>query len=295
MDTRTSKFPLLLDSFWLKIIALLTMTLDHIGHTFYITPLQYIGRIAMPLFCFLIAEGVLHTKSFKKYALRLGIMASFISLVVLLSDVIPYFEDNGYSMRREGVIFIDLLLGALAVYLLRQDKWYIKALAVLPFAYGVASYFASSIECVGCGIKIHWFPFFLRTQYGWFGITLIIGFYLAHLFASAFFKNRSTLTGIDPETYKDTYIERLALNLISILILIVLSTINYFGGYLMTMNYGTTVLYYVQVYSVIAGAFILLYNGKRGYNGKWFQYGSYLYYPLHLLVIGIIEFIVYSI
>ena len=46
-----------------------------------------------------------------------------------------------------------------------------------------------------------------------------------------------------------------------------------------------------QLYAIISGAFILLYNGKRGYNAKWFQYGSYLYYPLHLMVLVIIYII----
>ena len=74
------KFPLILSSFWLKVIALITMTIDHIGLTFGIDPFRYIGRLALPLFCFMIAEGVIHTRNFKKYALRLGIMAAAISL-----------------------------------------------------------------------------------------------------------------------------------------------------------------------------------------------------------------------
>ena len=41
----------------------------------------------------------------------------------------------------------------------------------------------------------------------------------------------------------------------------------------------------IQLYALISGAFILLYNGQRGYNAKWFQYGSYIFYPLHLLII----------
>ena len=44
----------------------------------------------------------------------------------------------------------------------------------------------------------------------------------------------------------------------------------------------------IQSYCVLAAVPIACYNGKRGYNAKWFQYGSYAYYPLHLaLVFGI--------
>ena len=48
----------------------------------------------------------------------------------------------------------------------------------------------------------------------------------------------------------------------------------------------------VQIYALFAGAFILLYNGKRGYNSKWFEYGGYAYYPLHILIIALIFYLI---
>ena len=124
------RFPLILSSFWLKVIALVTMTIDHIGLTFDIEPFRYIGRLALPLFCFMIAEGVIHTHNFKKYALRLGVMVASISLIIVLTEVVPFIKNNGGSMKNAGVIFIDLLLGAVAIFLLKQKKWYIKLLAL---------------------------------------------------------------------------------------------------------------------------------------------------------------------
>ena len=283
------RFPLILSSFWLKIIALLTMTIDHIGFSFSIEAFRYIGRLALPLFCFMIAEGAIHTKNFKKYALRLGIMASAISLVILLSQEIPYFRNNGLSMRDEGVIFIDLLLGAVAVYLLRQKKWYIKILAILPLAYGITSYAVSAYECVGCGSTVHWFPYFMRAQYGWYGILLIIGFYAAHLLGQLFINYRSSITGIDKDLYKGSNLERHALNIISVLVLAVITVIYYICENIVSDVFGSNTLFAIQPYAIISGAFILLYNGMRGYNKKWFQYGSYLYYPLHMLVIGLLQ------
>ena len=34
---------------------------------------------------------------------------------------------------------------------------------------------------------------------------------------------------------------------------------------------------------------LLLYNGQRGHKSKWFQWGYYLIYPIHFIVLYIIE------
>ena len=289
----TRKFPLFLSNFWLKVIALLTMTIDHIGYLIvnYNSELslvfRHIGRLALPLFCFMIAEGAMHTKSFKKYALRLGIMASLISLGILFSETIPYFKDNGFSMRDEGVIFIDLLLGAIAVYCLRQKKWYFKLLALLPLAYGVASFIATALEVCRCHGYILWFPYFMRSQYGWYAILLCILFYFANPLSNLFLAFLSNMSGVDKEVYKGSDIERHAINIISVLMLAVGTFALYLCGILMPVKY-VFWMNSLQLFAILSGAFVLLYNGRRGYNKKWFQYGSYLYYPLHMAVLYLI-------
>lgn len=294
MDNKRG-FPLLLSSFWLKIIAILTMTVDHIGVIFDITPLRYIGRLALPLFCFMATEGVLHTKNFKKYALRLGIMASVISLIIVATETIPFLADLHLGLRYEGIIFLDLLLGVLAVYCLMNKRWYVKLLAILPLAYGIASFIATAFDDCGCYGEVLWFPYFLRTQYGWFGIALVIGFYLAHLLVRLFFKFQSNTSGIDADTYKGTRTEQIAVNIVSALILAVITLLYFLANNIMEQYIYVRVIYSVQLISIISGAFILLYSGARGYNKKWFQYGSYLYYPLHLAIIAAIAAIVFSI
>ena len=292
------KFPLVLSSFWLKVIALLTMTLDHVGylmpaynmnHTVE-TIFRIIGRIALPLFCFMVAEGVVHTKSFKKYALRLGIMASVVSVIILFSDLIPFFKNNGLSMRYEGIIFLDLLLGALSVYLLKQKKWYIKLLAILPFVYGVASFIAADFDYCGCYGKILWFPYFMRTQYGWYGMLLIVAFYFAHFITKLIVKSISQNMQIPYDMYEGSNLERLVLNTVSIIFLVVLTFLYYWAKLLLPVPHTSD--YSIQLFAIIAGVFILLYNGYRGYNKKWFQYGSYLYYLLHLPIVYLIVYLI---
>lgn len=294
MDNKRG-FPLLLSSFWLKIIAILTMTVDHVGVMFDITPCRYIGRLALPLFCFMATEGVLHTKNFKKYALRLGIMASAISLIIVATETIPFLAELNLGLRYEGIIFLDLLLGVLAVYCLMNKRWYVKLLAILPLAYGIGSFIATTFDDCGCYGEVLWFPYFLRTQYGWLGIALVIGFYLAHLLVRLFFKFQSNTSGIDADTYKGTRTEQIAVNIVSAFILAVLTLLYFLVQNIIGQYIYVRVIYHVQLFSIISGAFILLYSGARGYNKKWFQYGSYLYYPLHLAIIAAIAAIVFSI
>ena len=62
------------------------MTIDHIGFILFpkLTILRIIGRIAMPIFVFSLAEGFIHTKSRQKYFMRLGILAIISELVFIL-------------------------------------------------------------------------------------------------------------------------------------------------------------------------------------------------------------------
>ena len=49
--------------------------------------------------------------------------------------------------------------------------------------------------------------------------------------------------------------------------------------------------YSIHIFSIFGFIFILFYNGKLGYNKKWFKYGSYLYYPLHLIILFLLSLI----
>ena len=66
-----------LDGTALKLIALASMVLDHVGDNFFPEQLwmRVLGRIAMPLFAFCVAEGYCHTRDRGRYLLRLGVFA----------------------------------------------------------------------------------------------------------------------------------------------------------------------------------------------------------------------------
>ena len=67
----------------LKALAMVSMLLDHVG--LMLLPewnfLRILGRLAFPIFAYMIAEGCRHTKNRRKYLLTLLIMALGIQAV----------------------------------------------------------------------------------------------------------------------------------------------------------------------------------------------------------------------
>ena len=70
----------------LKLFAVIIMTIDHIGHIFFpgVTWLRIIGRLAYPIFAYMIAEGCTHTRSLPKYLATMAGMAAVCQVVVYL-------------------------------------------------------------------------------------------------------------------------------------------------------------------------------------------------------------------
>lgn len=137
-----------LTGFHLKLIAVTSMLLDHFGAAFLykliwasymVTPqmadsaawrdvllvwvsqhlrmlwqvydlLRLVGRLAFPIYCFLLVQGFLHTRSVKRYALRLGAFA-------LISEI-PFdlaFNNTLLSWSYNNVFFT-LLIGLLVIW-----------------------------------------------------------------------------------------------------------------------------------------------------------------------------------
>ncbi len=73
-----------LNSFQIKMIALFFMVLDHIHYTLstFNIPILFniLGRISAPLFLFISTIGIIHTRSPKKYLLRLWLGFVFMNI-----------------------------------------------------------------------------------------------------------------------------------------------------------------------------------------------------------------------
>lgn len=235
----------------LKIFACIIMLIDHIGaaviyygfhfddkanppadkiRTLYIF-MRLTGRLAFPIFCFLIVEGYKHTRNVWKYLRNLLIFG-------LISEV-PFdlaFNVKFFYLKSQNVYFT-LALGLLMV--IAFDKMtqgnFLKAglkrqaaaiaLAAIPVALG----------------------FLLQTDYGGLGVLLIFTFYL-------FGKNE--MLGVVTNVATLTFINPTEL-------------LSCFDFYL-----------------------IKKYNGQKGISLKYF---FYLYYPVHLLILVVIRYLVFHI
>ncbi len=140
-----------MSSFVLKIIAVITMLIDHSGYLIFgeFSFMNYIGRLAFPIFAFLITEGYLHTSNLKKYFFRLLIFAIISQIPFML-----LFPSNDFSLN----ILFTLALGLLSLTL--YDK--------------VKNKYIGFIFVILCSVVAQ----FLHFDYGWFGIAIIFIFYI---------------------------------------------------------------------------------------------------------------------
>ena len=97
----------------LKIIALFSMTVDHIGKIFFpsVILFEIIGRLAFPIFAYLIAEGWQYTSNKKKYfsiIWIMGILYQIVYYVFCSSLYIGVFITYGLSLL--VICFIEYLL-----------------------------------------------------------------------------------------------------------------------------------------------------------------------------------------
>ena len=148
-----------LNGFHLKLIAVCTMFIDHMGDTLFpgVMWLRCIGRVAFPIFCFLIAEGCVHTHDRKKYALRLLVFA-------VLSEI-PFNLMTGRAVWNpyDQNVLWTLLLGAAVCWIMDGVLKRRTAPAfVLTGAAMVAAFWLLEVFC---------------TDYGGWGMLLVAMFY----------------------------------------------------------------------------------------------------------------------
>lgn len=140
----------------IKLIAITTMVIDHVGFFFFpdLLILRIIGRLSYPLFAWLIANGAHYTKNINKYFARLLIFA-FISqpiYVLVFRTVIPGFSELN--------VLFTLAAGLLMIIALKKmQNMLIKTLSVV------------ALSALG---------YYMGSDYGVIGILMVLAFYLGY-------------------------------------------------------------------------------------------------------------------
>ena len=124
------RFPRFLSGNTLKILAAIFMTIDHIGVILFprVLLLRLIGRLAMPIYAFMIAEGCKYTRNRKKYFGTVFGLGAVCQTAYYLFDGSLYFS-----------ILITFSLSILMIYALQDWKEKKTALSGLVFGAAVAA------------------------------------------------------------------------------------------------------------------------------------------------------------
>lgn len=283
MDSPYDKYKtgLSLNSDQLKIIAMAIMIIDHIG-SFLIPPYhpiyplcRTIGRLAFPIFCFMIAEGARRTHSMLKYMARLVVFA--------LISTPPYnllHGNNWYSLEIMNVFFT-LLFGLAAVFSIQN---------LAPWIYrkfGINQFEKSKAACIFLGlpfcVALYFAAYALNTDYGGYGVAAILIFWLLKERPLAAWGTFAIVTFI---CYDFTLVKYCDYGVCECVMMnpydIILHRI-WEGGYkLMFVNAR-------QVAALLAVIPCSLYNGQRGsissLKSSYGKYIFYAFYPVHLMII----------
>jgi len=266
-------------AYQLKWIALITMTIDHFGvlvllpytlypytnndtiDTLYIIS-RLVGRLAFPLFAFMIAEGIYRTKHRYLYWVKLFAMALLIGLSMFVLEQV-----NIKALA--GNIFVDLSMAALAMILLKEKSWFLKPFGLLPIAYIIWTSFDSNI------------PNFLSADYGLYGLIMMLIFFFTY--TKVIQEKLTNYLRLNNGLEQNYILASVALLLMHVVWYIMELLVNQgmpSGGLL--ANYLSRFVG-AQTYAVFAGYFIYYYRGDKGNPPSWFQLFSYAYYPLHFI------------
>ena len=246
----------------LKIIAMITMTIDHIGAVFELSPVyRYIGRIAFPLYALMITEACNYleadNKRFGRYLNQL-LMLAIVSEIVF--DLCFYEKIPAMEMQNQVIQFFSY---ALAVYITNTQNR--DLLTIIPIWIllifinftGAMGYFAAGIIFM---LLLHVYtrylldkPFIIRLLYCFCAVSLLI-----------------LLEQID-------------------------GYMLYFNSLRKTLQYMIRHHSYYSVtniHTLLAVPLLALYNGRYGNMPSWFKPVYLLYYPVHLYVIALINWFV---
>lgn len=243
----------------LRIIACVAMLIDHIGYQYNIMAFRLIGRIAFPIFVYLLCNGYRYTSNRGWYALRLGLFA-------LLSQIPFSLFCYGRLWDGNGNVMFTLLASLLCIWSAEELRAK-RGLRLLAFAPTV-------LVCLMYLLGI------VHSDYGARGILMALVFFYCD--GKKLVNRVLMVLGMFVAVYHSYF-----LSMAKRLLLFALGS----GLHLPQVNRWDA----YQAFSLLALIFIFCYNGKKGTypQGKLpagiLQYGFYAFYPVHQLVLWLIR------
>ncbi len=266
-------------SLQLKNIAIFAMLIDHLAITFlrelaihspinsflFITysVLRGFGRLTMPLMVFCLVEGFIYTRSLSKYLMRLFIFA--------LISHFPYvfFNTGDWGLHISELklfhtsIIANFFLALFALYVGMKTKLNILLKLLVIFILLVLSWFCD-----------------------WSFYPIILAFVFYYLHEHKILKSIAFIFTIPFWTILHDWAKVVSYNsnlgLPKMFTVSIDKTVEFFNTYYQYQ------LFFLGLLLPIP--FFILYNGKPGKKSKAIKYFFYVFYPLHLLILGFIRF-----
>lgn len=231
-------------SFSLHIMAMVFMLCDHLWGTSFVhhDVFTCIGRLAFPIYAFLLVEGYFHTRSLKKYVKRLFLFA-------VISEI-------PFNLMMGGNLFYPIHQNVLWSFLIslglihwnekakERQVWVRILVVVATFAIAYLGGILTFVDYYHAGIFMALTFYFFRGKKWWN--------YLGQLLCM-WYINCEMLGGFGYE-------------------------INLFGSTYFLARQGIALLALIPIW---------LYHGKQGCHNKILQSVYYIFYPLHLLLLGV--------
>lgn len=252
----------------LKIIAIISMLVDHIGSYFVADinediyfVLRSIGRLAMPIFLYLIVQGFFHTKDIKKYIFRIFCLATVTQIIILLLGIVNEVYFKNYTTRVNeyiGVLFsyvLSLIFIAMIEYkeLIKRANYYINLILRITVMLLIAIiYFNIDIE------------FDMRVPFMCIELYVIEKIFMDKETGELIFKRKIS------KKHQKILMRLLYIALIEIAFVLSLDFSTYHPGYK-----------YAIVFTAIP---IALYSGDKGRNNKFIKTVFYAVFPIQHLI-----------
>lgn len=238
-----------ISSMVLHFLAMALMLCDHLWGT--IVPgndwLTCIGRIAFPIFAFMLVEGYFHTRNLKKYVLRLLIFAILSELPFNLAIGSRWFYPIHQNVLWSFLLSIGLI--HLNEKARAKGKLWLQIITVLTTTlFGALLGLITMLDYYHAGVLTVLVFYFLRQRKWWSFLGQLI---------CLWYINVEMLGGL---------------------------------GYELQL-WGHNFFLSQQSFALLALIPIWLYRGKQGPHNKFLQYTYYAFYPVHLLILGILKMI----